>query len=235
MSEDDKTEDEIAEEQVGIPKDMRVNRRLYTMSDVALEARQKNAQLSTGPKTDEGKARSSRNAWRHGLYSQTLITGMLGRPCRTTCSKFKDCSLITDGAVCPGEACLDKQFVAEAFGNIIESIKDGNHDSFQEMASLEIAGAIDILRMLKEAVKEDGVVIKSAKLDTKGQEIGYEYKLHPAMPAYNKLLVDLNFTPSDFNQTPAAISKIEKGKKDSDTVESLADLMGKAAKLNIKT
>src|SRR6266542_4038689 len=32
-----------------------------------------NAQLSTGPKTDAGKARSSRNALKHGLTSKDLI------------------------------------------------------------------------------------------------------------------------------------------------------------------
>ncbi len=33
-----------------------------------------NAALSTGPKTTAGKARSSQNAFRHGLYSKDLIT-----------------------------------------------------------------------------------------------------------------------------------------------------------------
>jgi hypothetical protein len=38
-----------------------------------IEANRQNAQLSTGPRTDEGKQRSSQNATRHGFTGQTLI------------------------------------------------------------------------------------------------------------------------------------------------------------------
>jgi hypothetical protein len=38
-----------------------------------IEANRRNAQLSTGPKTEEGKSRSRRNAVRHGLTAETVI------------------------------------------------------------------------------------------------------------------------------------------------------------------
>lgn len=38
-----------------------------------LRANQQNAQLSTGPKTDQGKAIASQNALKHGLLSKDLI------------------------------------------------------------------------------------------------------------------------------------------------------------------
>jgi hypothetical protein len=45
--------------------------RRKTMSDAAITANRKNAQRSTGPKTEEGKARSSQNAQTKGIYTRT--------------------------------------------------------------------------------------------------------------------------------------------------------------------
>jgi hypothetical protein len=39
-----------------------------------IEANRRNAQLSTGPKTEEGKSRSRQNAVRHGLTAETVIS-----------------------------------------------------------------------------------------------------------------------------------------------------------------
>ena len=38
-----------------------------------IEANRRNARLSTGPITEEGKKRSRRNALRHGLTAETVI------------------------------------------------------------------------------------------------------------------------------------------------------------------
>jgi hypothetical protein len=46
----------------------------YTqMNEIRIETNRRNATQSTGPRTDEGKARSSRNATRHGLCSRTAL------------------------------------------------------------------------------------------------------------------------------------------------------------------
>src|SRR3982074_1771785 len=42
-------------------------------SDAQIKANQANSKLSTGPSTEEGKAASSRNNFRHGLASGQLI------------------------------------------------------------------------------------------------------------------------------------------------------------------
>lgn len=44
-----------------------------TVSLKQLRANRKNAQGSTGPLTDEGKAKSSRNATRHGIFSSVML------------------------------------------------------------------------------------------------------------------------------------------------------------------
>jgi hypothetical protein len=41
-----------------------------------IAANRRNAQLSTGPKTEEGKSRSRRNAVRHGLTAETVIDAL---------------------------------------------------------------------------------------------------------------------------------------------------------------
>jgi hypothetical protein len=43
------------------------------ISEAKLTANRANAEKSTGPRSEEGKARSSRNAFKHGLYSKQLV------------------------------------------------------------------------------------------------------------------------------------------------------------------
>jgi len=41
-----------------------------------IEANRRNARLSTGPTTEEGKSKSRRNAIRHGLTAETVIDAL---------------------------------------------------------------------------------------------------------------------------------------------------------------
>ncbi len=218
-------------EGTGLPESLRV-KRPYTMSKAALKARRENAQKSTGPTSDDGKAASSRNAWKHGLYAQTFF-GTLGKPCQSSCHKYAECELVRDEVVHPGETCLDRQYMAEAVDTIFNAIKSKEYDDFQGLAAIEMAGAFDILRQMKEAILEDGVVVKSEKHGKHGSIIGYEYMPHPALAHYMKLLEKLNLSPGEFMLTPKEIEKAkrsdEEEKKDNianhlaNTVSKLAD------------
>ena len=46
---------------------------IHVVSEAQLAANRANAQHSTGPRTAEGKAHSSKNGWKHGLTGQTLV------------------------------------------------------------------------------------------------------------------------------------------------------------------
>ena len=45
----------------------------HPISEARLAANRANAEKSTGPKSEEGKIRSSRNSFKHGLYSKQLV------------------------------------------------------------------------------------------------------------------------------------------------------------------
>lgn len=217
------------EEQYGIPETLRVKRK-YTLSEEALEARRQNAQKSTGPTSAEGKAICSKNNWKHGGYARSFILGKLGKPCHTTCSQYP-CSLVDDGEVRPGQTCLDKSHVAESFEAIIKAIESKGKDSqsFNSLAALEMAGALQILREAKTAILADGIIIKNEKINKEGDVIGFEYVQHPAWGLYCKMLTDLGLTFQDFAMTPREIAKAEKG-VDPEDIETAASLMSRVIK-----
>lgn len=221
------------EEKCGIPKKLRVKRRDYTLTPAALEARHQNAQKSTGPNSGDGKKASARNSWKHGLYAKSFILGALGKPCQRTCDKFLTCSLVQDDAVSPGETCLDKQFVAESFDAIIQAIELKKTEDFNHIAALEMAGVLQIIRKAREDIIEDGIVIKSEKQDKDGNVIGFEYRPHPALAIYSKMILDFGLTPDNFLMTPKSIAKAAKDTDDAE-IETSATIMSRALRKIVK-
>src|SRR5262245_17518748 len=54
------------------------------------EANRQNAQKSTGPKTEEGKARSSQNAVQHGLLSEKILLSNLPEESKEDFNNIKE-------------------------------------------------------------------------------------------------------------------------------------------------
>jgi hypothetical protein len=54
-----------------------------------IEANRRNARLSTGPITEEGKKKSRRNALRHGLAAETIIVAFSKTPMTMRPSKWR--------------------------------------------------------------------------------------------------------------------------------------------------
>src|SRR5688572_19028018 len=68
-----------------------------------IAANRRNARKSTGPRTEEGKARSSRNATTHGLTAQVATS-------------FAPIQVGAPGPAVPGAVATDARFLPDEFG-----------------------------------------------------------------------------------------------------------------------
>lgn len=226
MADPDDIQDETPEES-GIPERLKV-KRAYTLSPAALEARRHNAQKSTGPTTDEGKSRCAKNAWRHGKYAGTRILG-LGKPCKSTCNQYP-CSLVEEGTTSPGGDCLNKEHLYEACLAIERALLQKDQAGLNELIVYELAESMQVIRELRRAILEDGVIVKSERIDKEGKVIGHEIKPHPALLALPNLMKNFGLTLPDFMLTPAAIQRVQTDKETADTLADIFRGAGNALK-----
>ena len=216
-------------------------KRKYTMSERALEQRQRAAELSTGPKTADGKARSSRNAWKTGEYSalqrlqlQNTSVGLFAKPCRTTCPKHPDqnpefpCSLVMDGLTSEGGDCLDKSVYVDAFTAVIDAVQHGEYDGVNGMAAGHLAGGLDVLHRAREELAEHGLLIDQPIVNKDGDVIGYKTVANPVLQHYNNLLKTLGINLAEMMATPKARQKLI---DPDDPDDPVAGLFGALARL----
>lgn len=196
-----------------------VKTRKYTMTPAALAARRQNAQKSTGPKTDEGKEVSSRNAWKHGLHSRNRVLGF-GKPCRTTCPHYP-CSLVDDGETSPGKDCLDKEYLAETMHALSKALETGDLHDLKSVVTLQLGQSLQVIDELQASILQYGVYMKSEKLNKEGVVIGYELKPNPSLLPLSNLLKAAGVTLPDFMVTP---KELNRDKSDRDAVETVADI-----------
>lgn len=209
---------EEKEPESGIPDRLKIKRK-YTLSPEAIDARRRNARLSTGPTTEEGKNRCKRNAFKHGSYAASRILG-LGKPCKSTCSQYP-CSLVEEGKCEPGSDCLDKEYLLDACLAIENALINKENTGLHEMIVFELAESIQLIRSLRRDILDDGTTIKSEKFDADGKVIGYEIKVHPALLALPKLQKEFGISLTDFNLTPAAETRVKTDEKTAETISSI--------------
>ena len=209
------------QEEYGIPEELRIKRRPYTLSEAALAQRRA---ASSSPAHAESM-KGNRNAWKTGEHAQGFIRQIF-RPCKSTCPQYP-CNLIEDGDTRPGSECLDKAEVVRNIAAVQRAIKNGDLDDFKDIVAVRLGSILDILAKLQEDIHRDGTMIKSQKWGKDGKLLGYEIKPHPSFLAIGDLYKVLNVSPSDMMITP---KEIKKNNADEKTSETLATLMSKVAR-----
>lgn len=213
MSED--MRDPEDSEEVGIPGDLRIRRR-YTLSEEALAQRRSAAQSPRKSKTMQG----NKNAWKHGQYAQGFVDNFI-KPCKSTCPQYP-CSIVEKNETRPGDICLDKSQILTTFRAIQQAVKEKKYDDINEIISLKVAGAMQVIDMLMEDIIRDGPLFKEKMFDKNGGFLGVKIKAHPLLDSLPKMLSNLGLTLHDLNATPKAV---EKGDHDEEGMKTIADLM----------
>lgn len=215
-------------------------RRKRKLSEAELAQRRaaskKGAAAATGPRTPEGKARSSRNAWKHGMDSAVhrgfFANGLgplvqaTGKPCRTTCPKYP-CSLVDDGQVKPGDSCMDKTTYVQAFAAIIDAVENKSMDGMHGLMAAEIASTLQMLHDLKAQVTELGPMIGIPMLTSEGEvvtrkdgsEVMGKWVPNPGWPVVLKTLEVLGISLPEALATPQAQSKAKVEKDNADAMQ----------------
>ena len=187
--------------------------------------------LQTGPKTVEGKHKSSRNAIRHGLYAQSLMS--LFKPCLSTCPEYP-CSLVEEGQTRPGDNCLEKQHFVEVLDAVEKAMRNKDMVDLNDVIALEIASNIDMIRRLKEQILHIGPLVKSSKIIETSSKDGdsstiehIEYKANPALAVISKLIADMGLTLGDAMLTPRELARHKIDEKSVETMTERAARLGK--------
>lgn len=212
------------------------------LSEAQLAQRRAAAAHSTGPRTDEGKARSSRNGWKHGMYSAVhrahfgnglkALLGTMGKPCLTTCPIHPDnpnrtepaCTLVEEGITSAGGNCMDKQVYVHAFGAIIDAVESRQMEGVHALMASEVASTLQMLHELKTRVTDLGPMIGIPMIDgdgrvvtrADGSEVMGKWVTNPGWPVVLKTLEVLGINLGELLATPKsqAQAKVEGEKAD---------------------
>lgn len=220
------------------------------LSEAQLQQRRDAATHSTGPRTEAGKARSSRNAWKHGLTStvhkQALTNGaasmakLFGKPCRTSCPIHPDnpdrtdapCGLVLDGMTSAGGSCLDKTVYVHAYAALLDAMEGGVMDGMQAMLAAEGASALQLIHQLRSEITSTGIQIPQYAVTKEGQVVTHpqtgepmilDYKISPLWSVLIAMIDKMGISLPEMLSTPASRSR---AKLNEDTGDALTTILG---------
>lgn len=217
------------------------------ISQRKLEANRRNALKSTGPRTEEGKATSSRNGWKTGMHSavakQTFaqhgvasMARLWGKPCLTTCPMHPDnpaathrCSLVLDGLTRAGGNCLDKTVFVQAMAALHDAMEGGQLGGVHAMLAAEGGKVMQLLHELMGEVTSKGLMVPVPMVtkdgdvvyDKDGNMVVADYKANPMIAVYVKLLGDFGITLPEMLATPQSRARAKTGEQTADTFQTM--------------
>lgn len=210
-----------------------------TLSPAEIEQR-RNASLvarqhATGPRTEDGKAASSRNAWKHGQYSAinraqfglgaASVAKLFGKPCVTTCPYHPDnaerqehpCTLVLDGLTHAGASCLDRTVFVHALQSLMDVMQTGNMDGMQGLLATEMASNLQLLHHIRQEVSERGAVYEIPFVAKDGTPVidpqtnrpyVAEMRANPVLAHLIKLTESMGINFGELMATPRAREKL---------------------------
>ena len=192
-------------------------------SEREIAQRKAAAPAAARARSPEGKRASSRNRWVHGRYAKGQLAAMGGKPCQTTCPQYP-CVFVTEEKTKAGQSCLEAvdvsrlEHVAEA---ILQAVDGGDTAALNQIASLEMAGNLDILHRLRSEIAARGVLIEKALFDSSGKKIGADLIENPALKILVKLCSEMGINLAEFVATPAAKAKVRGEEEERETAAAI--------------
>lgn len=156
----------------------------------------------TGPKTPEGKKRTSMNAFKHGMFTkQKTIIAPAKKDRYPECPdcEFRDTCGI-EHKYCPVNLAL--------LTRVAESFESGNIENMKEFAGLMQGNALITLKMLFNDLYANGTLVPHkvhSKVDKAGEneEIVLEWQRNPSLKPIVDFMTMLGFTAEQQMMTPA--------------------------------
>lgn len=219
------------------------------LSDAQLAQRRAAAKRSTGPRTEDGKARSSRNAWKHGLNSAAAnmaftqgaasMAKFFGKPCLTTCPLHPDnpertenpCTLVLDGMTSAGGNCLDKTVYVHAYTAILDGM-EGTMEGMHHMLAAEGAAALQLIHQLRSEISANGISIPQYAVNKEGQVVRHPqtgeplvlgYQVNPLWGVLLGMIDKMGISLPEMLATPAARSR---AKLSEDAADAMTSVLG---------
>jgi len=203
-----------------------------------IEQRRQAAPAAARARSPAGTRASSRNRWVHGRYAKGQLAAMGGKPCRTTCPKYP-CVFVTEEKTKPGQSCLEAvdvsrlEHVAEA---VLQAVDGGDASALNQIASLEMAGNLDILHRLRSEIAARGVLIERTLFDKSGKKISVDVVENPALKILVKLCSEMGINLTEFVATPAAKAKIKGEEEERETAAAISRrLMSRLGPLSMQS